>query len=102
MLNRHGEVWARLPQDHDGFGQKTFWWSANWDPDAEPEPAISVSGRQLDGTGRFETSGLGTNAHADFGTAMLMGVEVPAAGCWRLTGTYRGKNLSYVVWVAGR
>jgi len=101
MLRRGGEVWAGLPQDADGFGQKTFWWSARWDVNSELQPAISVTGRRLDEQGSFSTSGLGTNAGADFGVAMLIGVTVPTAGCWRLTGTYRGVTLSYVVWVAG-
>jgi hypothetical protein len=101
MLNRDGEVWAGLPHDSDGFGQKTFWWSTRWDPYVEPQPAITVSGRELGGLRRFDTSGMGTNAQADFGAAMLIGIGIPAAGCWRLTGTYRDENLSYVVWVPG-
>jgi hypothetical protein len=101
MVHRTGEVWAGLPQDPAGFGQKTFWWSVQWDLFAEPEPAVSVSGRRLDGPERFATSGLGTNAEADFGVAMLIGVEVPTAGCWELTGTYREASLTYTVWVAG-
>ncbi len=98
MLDRDGEIWAGadLPQDADGFSQKTFWWSAAWTPGAEPEPAITVVGTRLDGTGTFEVSG-GTNASADFGTAMLVGVVFPTAGCWQVTGRYRDATLSYVV-----
>ena len=100
LLDREGEVWASLPEGPDGFGQKTFWWSADWDPDAEPEPEISVTGRRLDAPGQFVTDGPGTNAFADFGAAMLVGVAIPTTGCWELTGTYRGESLSYVVRVA--
>ena len=98
MLDRDGEVWAQgdLPHDADGFSQKTFWWSAAWTPGAEPEPAITVAGTRLDGAGTFEVSG-GTNASADFGTAMLVGVVFPTAGCWQVTGRYRDATLSYVV-----
>ena len=94
-------MWTDLPQDANGFGQKTFWWSTLWDFNTELQPAIAVAGLRLDGAGRFTTRGLGTNAGADFGIAMLIGVDIPAAGCWRLTGTYRGQSLSYVVWVPG-
>jgi uncharacterized protein YceK len=100
MLDRGGELWRHLPKDAAGLGQKTFWWSADWVPGNEPEPAISVEGLRLDGPGSF-ASGPGTNATADFGTAMLVGVVVPTPGCWGLTARYRGASLSIVVSVAG-
>ena len=55
---------------------------------------------RLDGPGQFKSDGRGTNAFADFGAAMLVGVTIPTTGCWELTGTYRGERLSYVVRVA--
>jgi len=61
---------------------------------------MTVEGTRLDGDGTFRF-GPGTNASADFGTAMLVGIEVPTAGCWRLTATYRDRYLSYVVLVGG-
>ena len=73
MLADDGEVWVDLPQDADGFAQKTFWWSTLWDPGDEPMPAIVVTGRRLDGPGEISATG-GTNAAADFGVAMLVGV----------------------------
>lgn len=96
MLNLDGEVWADLPRDESGFGQKSFWWSTAF---VEFEPAIVVTGERLDGPGAFRTDGPGTNASADFGRAMLIGIEIPTQGCWRLSGSYRGATLSYVVWV---
>jgi hypothetical protein len=101
MLRRGGEVWSNLPRGADGFGQKTFWWSADFDVNHEPQPAISVTGRQLDGSGRFATPAPGTNAGADFGSAMLIGVGVPTIGCWEITATYRHATLLYVTWVGG-
>jgi hypothetical protein len=101
MLGRDGEIWAKLPQGPHGFGQKTFWWSSEWKPNEEPEPAIVVTGQQLDGPGKFATTGPGTNATADFGTAMLIGIDIPSAGCWYLTGIYRGASLGYVAWIPG-
>jgi hypothetical protein len=101
MLRHGGEVWFDLPRDADGLGQKTFWWSADFHVTDEPQPAISVTGRQLDGFGRFATPAPGTNAGADFGSAMLIGVGVPTTGCWEITATYKGATLSYVAWVGG-
>lgn len=100
MLDREGEVWVGLPRGPDGLlGQKSFWWSANYDVNKVTEPDITVAGRQLDGPGRFESHGPGTNAQADFGSAMLMGIGIPSTGCWQITGTYGGPSLSFVVWV---
>ena len=101
MLDKRGERWHDLPVDADGYGQKTFWWSADWPAADELEPAIRVSGRRLDGPAPPLTSLFpGTNASADFGTAMVVGVGVPTAGCWELNARYRETSLSVVVWVA--
>lgn len=99
MLDLQGEAWIGLPRGVEGFGQKTFWWSEAFDVDAEPMPSISVAGERLDGGGRFVAPGPGTNAAADFGSAMLIGIGIPSAGCWRLTATYREADLSIIVWV---
>jgi hypothetical protein len=101
MVAHDGEIWHGLPRSDAGFGQKTFWWSADWTPRIEEQPAITVTGRRLDGPGSFTAGNPGTNATADFGTAMLVGVEVPSAGCWELTASYRAASLSIVVLVTG-
>jgi len=100
MIERDGEIWKQssLPHGPEGLTQKTFWWSVDWRPDSEPQPAVTVVGRRLDGSGDFRY-GDGTNASADFGTAMLVGVEFPSPGCWELTGRYRDAELRYVVWI---
>jgi hypothetical protein len=99
MLHVGGETWGPwLFATPPGLPQKTFWWSADWHPEqtGEWEPAISVTGRRLDGPETF-TFGPGTNASADFGTAMLVGIDIPSYGCWELTADYREATLSYVV-----
>jgi hypothetical protein len=102
ILRHGGEVWYGLPHDAAGLGQKTFWWSADFDINREHNPAISVSGRQLDGPGRFAFPAPGTNAiDPDFGPAMLRGIDVPTTGCWQITATYRHASLSYMAWVSG-
>jgi hypothetical protein len=99
MLDRTGETWGPYPAGDGPFPQKTFWWSTDWVPKEEEEPAITVIGRRLDGAGSFRFGDPGTNATADFGTAMLVGVDVPSVGCWEITGHYRNASLSYVVLV---
>jgi hypothetical protein len=102
MLDKRGERWHDLPVDGDGYGQKTFWWSADWPVADELEPEIRVTGRRLDGNAPPLTAMFpGTNASADFGAAMLVGIGIPTAGCWELTARYRAASLPVVVWVAG-
>jgi hypothetical protein len=98
MIDQDGEVWKQsdLPHGPGGLGQKTFWWSADRSPQDDLEPAIIVTGTRLDGAGTF-TAGPGTNASADFGPAMLVGVEFRTPGCWQLTGRYRDAVLEYIV-----
>jgi hypothetical protein len=31
---------------------------------------------------------------------MLVGVDFPTLGCWKITGKYAGAELSFVIWVA--
>jgi len=99
MLTPGGEVWRDLPRSAGGLSQKTFWWSRNFDARAEPEPAISVSGTRLDARGSFSAGNPGTHAIADFGQAMLVGVEIPSTGCWEITAEYKDAALRYVVLV---
>lgn len=98
LLDRDGEVWRQsaLPHGPGGLTQKTFWWSADRIPQDDLAPAITVTGTRLNGPGTFEF-GPGTNASADFGPAMLVGIEIPSAGCWQFTARYRDAVLSYVV-----
>ena len=98
MLDRDGEVW-RFPVGPDHLSEKLFWWSVEWPGMRDdPQPAIRVVGTRLDASGTF-TSGPGTNASADFGEAMLAGVEIPSPGCWQITASYGDAVLSFVVLV---
>lgn len=99
MLNVDGERWAGLPQNADGSPQKTWWWSRNFDINTERQPAITVTGERLDADGSFTAGSPGTHAWADFGTAMLVGIEVPTTGCWEIRAEYKGAELAYVVLV---
>jgi hypothetical protein len=99
-LDRDGEIWRDLPVGPSGWVQKTVWWSADWDPGAEPEPAITVSGRRLDAPGTF-AFGPGTNASApDINTAMMVGIDIPEPGCWQITAEYRDASLTFVALVS--
>ena len=101
MLDPDGGIWTGLPKTDGVFGEKTLWWSDNYSVASEP---LTVTGRQLDGSASFESEagGSGTGGFRDgLGSFMLVGVEIPAAGCWELTAQYRDADLSYVVAVEG-
>ena len=100
-LDRDGEVWDGLPKTESGLSQKTFWWSSFFEVRREPQPDIFVIGDRIGQPGQFGF-GPGTNAGGDFGSAMLVGIDVPTEGCWNVTAHYRGASLNYVVWVGPR
>lgn len=91
-------VWSGLPTDARGFGQKTFWWSVDFHLAEELQPALTVSGRRVDGSSPPLLAERATNASAaDIGQAMLAGVAFPTRGCWEVTGSYRGVELTFIV-----
>ncbi len=100
-------LWTMLPNDGTwklaldptGLSQKVFFWSQDYDPNAEPKPALSVAAGRLDGPVTPVSASSATNASADFGQAMLVGLTLPSPGCWSITGQYKGHKLSFVIWV---
>ena len=100
MLGTEG-TWYALPHNRNGYSQKVFWWSQDFDTSKDPFPAFTVIIEQMDAkSSPIVAADEATNASADFGTAMLTGVQIPALGCWKITGQYQDAELSFVVWVA--
>lgn len=94
-------VWAGLPHNPEGYTQKVFWWREGYSWTEEPEPALTVTGERLDAAAPPLNVSKATNAYAgDIGSAMLVGVDFPTLGCWKITGQYGKSELSFVVWVA--
>jgi len=98
MLGADGS-WSALPKSAGGYSQKVFWWSAGYRASEMPVPALTVTGRRLDGASEPLSAARATNASADFGEAILVGVVLPQPGCWEITGNYQGHDLSFVVQV---
>lgn len=94
-------IWAGLPRNPEGYTQKIFWWRDGYVWMEEPEPALTVTGERLDAAAPPLIASKATNAYAsDIGSAMLVGVDFPTLGCWKITGKYGHAELSFVVWVA--
>jgi hypothetical protein len=95
-----GGTWSGLPHSDAPYTQKVFWWRQGYNAVVEQKPHLTVTGRRLDAAAAPLVASSATNASADFGDAMLVGVDLPTLGCWEITGHYNGHELSFVVWVA--
>lgn len=95
-------LWAMLPSDGIWRGSihKVFWWRDGYVWNEEPQPALTVTAERLDAAVPPVIVSRATNAYAgDIGSAMLVGVDFPTGGCWKITGQYKGAELGFVVWV---
>ena len=95
------DLWTSLPVDGRHVRRKSFWLSQHFPGGGvEEKPDISVTWRRLDGSGEPITAGSpGTNAWGSgIGWTMLAGIDPVEAGCWEVTATYKGHELSYVYW----
>jgi len=98
---RENGTWEALPHNPEGYTQKVFWWRDGYVWTEEPEPALTVIAERLDAPSPLIHASKATNAFAsDIGSAMLVGIDLPTLGCWKITGKYGNAELSFVVWVA--
>ncbi len=98
---RQNGIWEALPHNPEGYTQKVFWWRDGYVWTEEPQPALTVTGERLDAPAPPLHASEATNAYAgDIGSAMMVGVDMPTLGCWKITGKYADTELSFVVWVA--
>jgi hypothetical protein len=98
---RQNGIWEALPHNPEGYTQKVFWWREGYTWNEEPEPDLIVTGERLDASASPLIASKATNAYAgDIGSAMLVGVDLPTLGCWKITGQYKEAELSFVIWVA--
>jgi len=99
-------IWRGLPHytpDDTRYRQKVFWWSQGYDWRSENPPELTITGRRLDGP----APSLSADDHANAGWTndrnhafMVDGIFIPTLGCWKITGHYKGEELSYVVLVS--
>ena len=99
MLRADG-IWSDLPHNSNGYTQKIAWWRQGYDMYTEPTPNLIVTGKRLDESAPPLMASNATNASADLGDMMMVGVDIPTLGCWEVKGQYYGHDLSFVVWVA--
>ena len=96
-LLRPDGTWSDLPYHEGAYTQKGFWWSQGYDWRSQ----LTLTGRRINGSAAPLRASPATNAFAeDIGSSILVGVEIPTAGCWEIAGHLKGVTLSFVVWVA--
>ena len=94
-------IWNALPHNPEGYTQKILWWRDGYVWDQEPEPNLIVTGERLDESAPPLNVSTANGAYAsDIGSAMMVGVDFPMLGCWKIMGKYNGVELSFVIWVA--
>lgn len=101
------ELWTSLPlagvwhldRTNAGYSNKLFLWQEGYDFRNDPHPDIIVVVNRLDTTAPPVVSRGGTNAHFDNTWLMLTGVTFPTEGCWQITSSHNGHNLTFVLLV---
>ena len=94
--------WHGLPLWDIGYREKIAWWTQGLDQKSEGgQPALTITGRRLDGPSKplIADDHANTSHSADMGTFIMSAVNLPTAGCWEITGHYKGENLTFVVMV---
>ena len=93
-------LWRGMGPQRDYF-DKLFWLAGGFQPGMEDE--FSITGHRLDddeSSLKPIVSGVTNADHEDFGGwAVLTGLGFPAKGCWEVTGSFRGQELTFVVQV---
>lgn len=76
---------------------KLFWWSEGFEPGMEN--ALHVELTDLAAPDAHPKTLAATNAKAKSlgGWAMLTGIDLPHAGCWRISARYHREELSFVI-----
>ena len=107
-LSSDGHFGGLYREDLHAYRNKLTVWRPGIDWRANPQPAVMVTARRLDGkapavtippataisTSRTpETRVLGEEVDA----AMMTGVDLPTAGCWEFTARYAADSLTFIV-----
>lgn len=86
-------------------GDKTLWWSENFSTaegeDFAGDADITVTGARVDGSAHpVVVEGGVPSFNGGIGNFMLVGLDLPDPGCWRVIARYQGAKLAYVLRVS--
>jgi hypothetical protein len=88
--------WTGLGSTHR-YRDKTWFWRRGYEVASEPRPDLEVVGVKLPESGPPQRLSIGraTNAFNPGWQQMLVLVEFPSAGCWRLTAQYEYAGIAH-------
>ena len=92
-----------LPVDEEMVGDRTLWFSEGFstaaDEDFSGDPSITLTATRLDAPAPVVRYDHGVPSFDEgIKNFLLVGLELPAEpGCWRVTATYHGAELTYVL-----
>ena len=83
------------------FRQKLFWWRQGYDVRSEPQPKLTVTGMRLDSSAPpvLLADRASNGWQQEDLPFMVVGINLPTLGCWKITARYQDAQVSYVVWV---
>jgi len=91
-------IWTGMDRDQ-GFGNKLWFWSEDWNSREELRPELKVYARELNDKTLKSESTSATHGSAQDWTAMLTGLGFPASGCWEVSASYKESTVKFIVLV---
>jgi len=99
-------TWWGLPHyNSPTYSQKLAFWRQGYDPQREPRPNLTVTGRRIDGSAGLLADGKGNGSWTKGDQFVMTDIDFPTLGCWEITGHYQNHELdesdelTFVVWV---
>ena len=96
-----GGTWNGLPHytpDDPTFRQKLFFWHAGLDACSEPQPALTITGKRLDGPApQLASDQANAGGQSQDQPFMVTGINIPTLGCWEIIAHYQGEEPTFVV-----
>ena len=95
LIPRDGK-WTGMGPGH-GYRDKFWWWREGYYARSEPLPDLVVTAEKLPDASIQTASSKATNASGGHWDAMLVLLEFPSPGCWRVTGRYQDERLQVIL-----
>lgn len=99
LIPKNGH-WVGMGPDNN-YRNKFWWWRAGFDAKAEPSPNLEVTAQSIDASAATVTAERATSGWNETWNAMLVGMEFPSPGCWKVIGTYAGDTVLTLVVLVG-
>ena len=102
LIPQNGQ-WISMGKQHN-YRNKFWWWHNGYNADSRSEEFLILEVKNIE-TGESYTVDNATNARTgsdDYEwNSMLIGLEFPSSGCWKITGKHNDQELDIIVRVEG-